>query len=127
MSQSRTKQLALKALESMDASAQELRDVIQDLGGATKLETRARLANSLESTTVRLAECYQTVHRLHASITGAETVADPCRVLKCSRLESLESAIQEGIDTIERTRTSFKSRELGTLRRRLKDVLGQSK
>lgn len=127
MGQSRTKRLAEKTLEAMEAGVRELSEVVQDLGGAPKLNARARLAGSLESTTMRLGECYQAVHRLHASITGAEAAADPCRVLKCTRLETLEAAVRDSIATIERTRNSFKSKELGTLRRRLNDVLGQSR
>ena len=127
MEQSRTRQLAEKTLETMEASAGEIRDVMEHLGGTTKLARSVRLAGTLESTTMSLGACYQAVHRLHASLTGAEMAVDPCRALKCSRLEALESVVRESIATIEQTKNSFKSKELGTLRRRLKGVLGQSK
>jgi DNA-binding NtrC family response regulator len=127
MGRSRTKRLAEKTLETMEASVRELRDVTQDLSGSTESGRRAHLASSLELTTMRLAECYQAVHRLHASLTGGEMAVDPCRVLKCSRLELLEAAVRDGIAVIEKTRNSFKSKELGTLRRRLVEVLGQPK
>lgn len=127
MGQSRTRRLVEKTHETMETSARELREVMQNLGGSTKAGGRARLAGSLESASIRLAECYQAVHRLHASLTGAETAVDPCRVLKCSRLEVLEDVVREGIGTIERTKNSFKSKELGTLRRRLIEVLGHSR
>ncbi len=125
MGHSRTNRLCERTLETMEACAGNLREAMQDLSGPTKLEGRVRLASSLESTTMNLSECYQAVHRLHATLTGAETATDPCRVLKCSRLEALESAVRDAMAVIEQTRNSFKSKELGTLRRRLKDVLGQ--
>ncbi len=122
MDQSRTKRLAERTLETLDVCARELRQAAQDLG-PSKLDRRARLANSLDSTTMSLAECYQAFHRLHASLTGAEFATDPCRVLKCSRLGALESAVRDSIDTIEQTKNSFKSKELGGLRRRLIELL----
>ena len=124
MGRSRTTRLAEKTLETMEATVRELRDMTQGLSGSTELGTRAHLASSLELTSMRLAECYQAVHRLHASLTGAETAVDPCRVLKCSRLESLEAAVRDAIAVIERTRNSFKSKDLGALRRRLAEILG---
>jgi DNA-binding response OmpR family regulator len=124
MSQSRTKRLAEKTLDIIDACARELRQTAQDLGGTTKLDTRARLAGSLAATTTSLGECYGALRRLQTSLTGSQSAADPCGGLKCGRRESLESAVRDGIVTIERTRSSFKSKELGDLRRRLSDALG---
>jgi hypothetical protein len=39
--------------------------------------------------------------------------------------ETLRTALEETIQVLERTRRSFKSRELGQLRRRLIDLLEQ--
>jgi len=125
MDQSRTKRLAGTTLETMEATVGKLRELVEDLGGPTKLDTRARLAGSLESTTRHLAECCQAVHRLQASFTGSEAAGDSCRQAKCSRLDTLESAVRESIAAIERTKNNFKSKELGDLRRRLKNVLAQ--
>ena len=127
MGQSRTRRLAESTHEALESAARELREVMQNLGSSEKADRQARLAGNLEVVTVRLAECYQAVHRLHASLTGAEIAADPCRVLKCRRLEKLETVVREGIATIERTKNSFKSKELGALRGRLVNVLGQSR
>lgn len=127
MGQSRTKRLAERTMETMEVTVRELHAVTQDLGGSTELGRRAHLASNLELTATRLAECYQAVHRLHASLMGGEMAVDPCRELKCSRLKLLEGAVREGIAAIERTRHSFKSKELGALRRHLARVLEQPK
>jgi DNA-binding response OmpR family regulator len=127
MGHSRTNRLCERTLQILEACACNLREAMQDLNGPTKLEGRVRLASSLESTTMSLAECYQAVHRLHATLTGAEPATDPCRALKCSRLEALESAVRDAVVTIEQTKNSFKSKELGMLRRRFKEVLGRPK
>ncbi len=127
MDRSRTKRLAEKTLEMVEACGGRLRELVQSLGGARKLEGRVHLAENLEAATMSLAECCQAVHRLHASVAGGRTTGDACRLHNCSRLKALESAVQEAIDTIERTKNSFKSKELGGMRHRLEQVLGQSK
>jgi len=125
MDRSHTKHLATKTLEAMEASVRDLREVIHALGGPSKLEGRARLAENLDAAMMRLAECYQAVHGLHASLTRGGAVTDPCRVLKCSGLECLEAAVRDSIAVIEQTKNSFKSKELGGLRRRLREVLAR--
>ena len=51
---------------------------------------------------------------------------DVCPVQQCPRLELYERVIREGIETLERTKGSFKSKELGELRHRLaQTVAGQ--
>lgn len=46
-----------------------------------------------------------------------------CLVNRCPRLELYEQVIQEGIETLERTKGAFKSRELGDLRHRLEQAV----
>ncbi len=127
MDRSRTKRLAEKTLEMVEDCGGRLRELVQNLGGARKLEGRVHLADNLEAATLSLAECCQAVQRLHASIVGEGTPPDACRLHNCSRLKTLESAVQEAIDAIESTKNSFKSKELGNLRHRLQQVLGQPK
>lgn len=127
MERAGTKRLARRTLESMEACADKLREMLHDLGRAAKADGRTRLAASLEETAMSLAEGYHAVQRLHVSLAGAGAKSDPCRLLGCSRLDALESAVHEGIDTIEKTKNSFKSKELGSLRRTLQQVLERSK
>ena len=50
---------------------------------------------------------------------GKET----CTVRSCPRLAESHFALEEAVQVIERTKHSFKSRELGELRERLRSVL----
>jgi response regulator RpfG family c-di-GMP phosphodiesterase len=48
---------------------------------------------------------------------------DICALQSCPRLELYERIIKEGIETLERTKGSFKSRELGDLRLKLEQTI----
>jgi DNA-binding response OmpR family regulator len=49
--------------------------------------------------------------------------ADACVVQNCPRLQLYQQVIREGIETLERTKGAFKSRELGDLRLRLEAIV----
>ncbi len=127
MLRSRTKRLGDRTIKCMKNCADELHEAIRDLSAMGQPEGLAGLVGSLETTGRSLAECYHAVHRFHVSLAGKNAAIDPCRVLDCSRLKILERAVQESIDVIGRTKNSFKSKELGTLRRHLKGVMGGGK
>lgn len=57
------------------------------------------------------------------SLADGESGTGTCPVLRCPRLEMYEALIREGIETLERTKSSFKSRELGDLRQRLEQMV----
>ncbi len=63
----------------------------------------------------------------------ASRTADPqgptdiCAFMKCPRLGRYEAAIEEAIQVMDRTRSSFKSKEIGTLREHLECVLRESR
>lgn len=63
----------------------------------------------------------------------ASRMADPqgptdiCAFMKCPRLGRYEAAIEEAIQVMDRTRSSFKSKEIGTLREHLECVLREGR
>ena len=65
---------------------------------------------------------------LEASRTGQpQAPTDICGLMKCPRLDRYEAAIEEAIQVMEHTKGSFKSKELGTLRQHLEDVLREGR
>jgi hypothetical protein len=48
-----------------------------------------------------------------------------CPVMGCPRQQTLTRAIRDTISTLEKTRSAFKSRQLGDLRQRLETVLAE--
>jgi DNA-binding NarL/FixJ family response regulator len=47
-----------------------------------------------------------------------------CEIQDCPRLATYKATLREGVETLERTKGSFKSKELGELRKRFENVLG---
>lgn len=49
--------------------------------------------------------------------------ADVCRVMRCERLAAYGEALEETVEVLARTKTAFKSKELGDLRKHVEMVL----
>jgi len=62
-------------------------------------------------------------HLVDLSAPQRQGMDDVCPILQCPRLEMYERIIREGIDTLERTKGAFKSRDLGDLRQKLENVI----
>ncbi|MDP2345532.1 MAG: response regulator [Deltaproteobacteria bacterium] len=60
---------------------------------------------------------------LQSAVATQRAQTDLCRNLQCPRRVCLEAAVARAIDVIEKTRSSFKSRELGELRTQLEHAL----
>jgi YesN/AraC family two-component response regulator len=63
---------------------------------------------------------------LTESLSGGERSQSACHLLGCPRPDALGEALREAIEVLEKTKHSFKSRELMLLRRKLQEVLDQS-
>jgi ActR/RegA family two-component response regulator len=61
--------------------------------------------------------------RLRAALGCQDGNQSLCRLLDCREHPNYEDAIIEAIDTLQRTKNSFKSKDLGNLRLRLESVL----
>ena len=65
---------------------------------------------------------------MEASRTGPPAEpTDICAFMKCPRLDRYEAVIQDAVEVMERTRSSFKSKEIGALRQRLETVLQEGR
>jgi hypothetical protein len=66
---------------------------------------------------------------LKQALTGGGSTSDPqayCPLVDCPRLSRLQAALRETIEVFEETRSSFKSRRLEVMRKRLIDILAGS-
>jgi DNA-binding response OmpR family regulator len=68
-----------------------------------------------------LADLRQVTEAASAEKADHET----CRLLNCPRLKALTSALSETIQVLERTKTAFKSKDLGLLRRKLERIVSE--
>jgi len=57
------------------------------------------------------------------SFSTAKVDQEICHLFNCPRLKALTDAIIETINVLEKTKSAFKSRELGELRRKLEELL----
>jgi DNA-binding response OmpR family regulator len=74
-----------------------------------------------------------TLHNIILSLAGLKNVAESvarltgernvCRLVGCPRLDRLIAALRDTILVLERTKSAFKSKELGELRRRLENLV----
>jgi hypothetical protein len=82
-----------------------------------------RLSHALLTVGAELESISRRVQALAAGAASADAVARPGCLGGCPGLQRHRAAIRAAIHTLERTRTSFKSKELGALRRTLEAVL----
>jgi hypothetical protein len=50
-----------------------------------------------------------------------------CHLLKCPRLGNLATAVDETIEVLKKTKGSFKSKELGRIRKKLEKIVKNTK
>jgi len=60
---------------------------------------------------------------LTKSFAKHEVKQEACHLLNCPKLTKLTRAIENAIDVLEKTKSSFKSKELGELRRNLEQII----
>ncbi len=65
------------------------------------------------------------LHDLTESVL-ARQAPPACNLLDCPREAALIDALREAVAVLEKTRNSFKSKELGQLRRRMEEVLAEA-
>ena len=58
---------------------------------------------------------------------SADTELLTCPLLNCPRLDELEDAVEQTVDILHKTKASFKSKELGLLRKQLEEILKKNK
>jgi hypothetical protein len=83
----------------------------------------ATLASALHSVGAELDELGQRIRRLAASAQSGERPVLIVCPGSCGHVERYRAAVREAVHVLERTRTSFKSKELGALRRTLESLL----
>lgn len=80
------------------------------------------LVSVLQSVGAELDDLASRVQRLAASAGGDVATTVGCQG-SCRRVERYRVAVRDAVQVLERTRTSFRSKELGALRRALEALL----
>jgi CheY-like chemotaxis protein len=62
-------------------------------------------------------------HLTESFSTGSSSQQEVCHLLNCPRLTTLNKTLVETIDVLEKTKSAFKSKEIGNLRRNLEELV----
>lgn len=54
---------------------------------------------------------------------SVEKPTDVCRMMQCPRLTAYQEALQSTVEVLEKTKSSFQSKDLGLLRHKIEQVL----
>lgn len=96
---------------------------VEALGGAT-LPTATPAQAFLDMTLQNIAGSLRDIDQLGRALAQCEAAhAHPCQLLNCPRGLQLREAVRETITVLEETKSSFRSKALGTLRRQLQVML----
>ena len=70
-----------------------------------------------------IAGALSDLKHLTESFSTGSSHQEVCHLLNCPRLNTLNKTLVETIDILEKTKSAFKSKELGNLRRNLEDLV----
>jgi len=80
--------------------------------------------DALVDLTLRRAyDSLKSLHELNRLVAKPGAGTDMCELVGCPRLGELKAVIEEAVDTLEETKSSFKSRRIKELREKLETVL----
>ena len=121
-----------KLLRSLNAARRRLKDWHNDLDRVERAMP-ASIRHGASAPVAAFAEI--AFHNMFGALldlrqlTQALTVEDPereaCHLFNCPKLGALSEAVDETLATLRRTRGAFKSKELGKLRSKLRELVGR--
>jgi DNA-binding response OmpR family regulator len=91
----------------------------QSTGDAARVPVNAFAVMTLRNIGAALSDLQQIID----SLTDTDVSPEACHLFDCPRPAVLRAALRDTVNVLERTKRSFKSRELGELRQRIQDLL----
>jgi two-component system, response regulator PdtaR len=104
----------------------DLRRILEALDESGEEASLVPVSTFVNLTLRNIVSALSNIQQLTDAMAERAHSPDACGLMQCPRRSVLEDVIRETITTLEDTRGSFKSRELGALRRRLERVLASS-
>jgi len=111
-----------RRLQDWLKSISELEQSSGGAGGRLSLP----VSSFIELTSNNIVGLISDLRRLTETVMCQQRTEEACHLLNCPRGSSLYRALRETIDVLERTKASFKSKDLGNLRKRLESLLDGS-
>jgi DNA-binding response OmpR family regulator len=113
----------------LGAQSQRLRDWLANLAELEQLSESSAgklslpVDNFIELTFNNILTLVSDLKRLTDAALHQQASAEACHLLSCPRAEALYGVLAETIGVLEKTKNSFKSKELGSLRKKLETLL----
>jgi CheY-like chemotaxis protein len=124
--QSRVNRLFRAMQKRLQDWQQDLNHIEKSLGGSTAGQTSSPSVSTFFDLTFRnIAGALRDLNEV-TKAAGQVHEAPPeevCHLLSCPRLDTLAGAVTDAIEVIGKTKTAFKSKELGDLRKRLQQAI----
>ena len=87
----------------------------------------ASVKNFLDLTLGNISAAFMDVKNLTQILADDQKTSAVCNLLNCPKLNELTESLTETIKTLELTKSSFKSKELGQLRIKLEQLMKKAK
>jgi CheY-like chemotaxis protein len=81
----------------------------------------------LELTFQNIVGALSDLKHLAANLAAHDGQKEPCHLFNCPTLKTLLEGLAETIDVLEKSKSSFKSKELGTIRKKLEEIVNSNK
>lgn len=81
----------------------------------------------IDLTFANISGALMDIRYIALATTSEDSQSPMCHLLNCPKLAELDAAVNETIKALERTKGAFKSKELGTIRRKLEDIVEKRK
>jgi len=105
----------------------QMQDIEESLREKNHSAFSASVKSFLDLTLANISAAMSDVKNLASVLTDEQPQSAVCNLLNCPRLTEMTEGLLETIRALERTKSSFKSKELGQLRIRLELLLKKSK
>ncbi len=114
---------AYRSVVETQKRLQDWREELQHLSQTMQVSTRDRSIQPtmtfLALTLQNMVGCLSDLKNITEALALQSASEEPCQLLNCPRPAILTNALLETISVLEKTKSSFKSKELGDLRKKL--------
>lgn len=107
----------------LEESCGHLNDIEKALKANPKQKPSTSVSSFIELTFLNIFGAITDLRNLTEALGAQNPRQEACHLLNCPRLDTLSKALNDTVEILEHTKTSFKSKELGDLRKKLESVL----
>ncbi|MCC6746112.1 MAG: response regulator [Deltaproteobacteria bacterium] len=98
-------------------------DLVEQTLGASSTPAQKPVDAFVQLTMRNIVASLTDLQHMTQALATQQAAREACQLMNCPRGLALAQALKEAVDTLERTKRAFKSKELGDLRKTLEEVL----